>query len=311
MISKGVYREARLFQYVICGLSIDSEIALPGVQETFGRASLPDAIVRRGIVPFDGAGVEGLNWQVEGDRFLLRIPDIARYLIVDGREILMETEGTASEADALPFLLGTGIGALLHQRGCLVLHAATVSFGGRAVALCGRSGIGKSTLAAALCRAGCDFVSDDLTAVRFDADGRPFSSPDGRQHRLWEDTVAHLSLADRQGAPIRPHLRKFHVDPSGGVVLANLPLAAVAILSSSLPTNGRIVPLNLADAASLLRREVYRPALAVRMGRDVPIFGQIAALLNHAHVFRLHRDDGFDRVDETVRAVMAYLRDTA
>lgn len=302
-----------MLQYVICGLSIDSEIALPGVQQTFGRASLPDAVVRRGTVPlsFDGTGADGPNWQVEGGRFLLRIPDIARYLIVDGREIVMETEGAAPEADALPFLLGTGIGALLHQRGCLVLHAATVSFRGRAMALCGQTGIGKSTLAAALCRAGCDFVSDDLTAIRFDADGRPFSSPDGRQHRLWEDAVAHLSLADRQGAPIRPHLRKFHVDPAGGIVLANLPLATVAMLSSARPTNGRIVPLNLADAASLLRWEVYRPALATRMGRNASIFGQIAALLNHAHVFRLDRGGGFDRLDETVQTVMAYLRDAA
>ena len=274
-----VYREAGLFQYVICGLSVDSEIALPEVQETHGRQSAPDVIVRRGRVPLalDGASGSGPTWQITESRFLFHVPGVARYLIATGREVVIEAETSMDEADALPFLLGTGFGAILHQRGCLVLHAATVSLDGRGVALCGPTGIGKSTLAAALCRMGCGFVSDDVTAIRFDTSGRPIVSPDGRRHRLWADAVEHLSLADRRGSPVRAEIRKFHVDPTGHGTAADLPLAAVVTLSEAHPALPQgIVPLSLADAASLLRKDVYRPSMPSRMGRDAQVFGQTA-----------------------------------
>lgn len=303
-----------MFRYVICGLSVESDIGLPGVRETDEGSSACDVVVRRGPVPLalDGAAYAGPTWQATDSRFLFHVPGVARYLITAGHEVVMEAEASADEADALPFLLGTGFGVLLHQRRCLVLHAATVSLDGRGVALCGVSGVGKSTLAAALCQAGCEFVSDDVTAIRFDADGRPVASPDGRQHRLWTDAVERLSLANRQGPPVRENFQKFHVDPYATEASGRLPLMAVMTLSwASVRQPAGIVPLNLPDAASLLRKDVYRSRLATRLGRDAEIFSQIAALLGRVRAFHLSREPGFDGLDATVRAVLAHLRDVA
>jgi hypothetical protein len=271
-------------------------------------------VVRRGDVPagLDGASRIGPTWQIAEARFLFHVPGVARYLITSGREIVMEADTPAQEADALPFLLGTGFGAILHQRGCLVLHAATVSIDGWGVALCGPTGVGKSTLAAALCRMGCGFVSDDVTAIRFDANGRPIASPDGRRHRLWADSVEHLSLADRQGPPVREEIQKFHVDPASREAPADLPLAAVVTLSEAcqaLPQG--IMPISIADAASLLRKGVYRPSMPIHMGHNTQTFGQIAALLKQVRVFHLNRGKGFDNLGETVRAVLTHLREAA
>ncbi|MBP7064617.1 AAA family ATPase [Ferrovibrio sp.] len=130
----------------------------------------------------------------------------------DGREIVVEPKGAASEADIAPFILSTGFAAILHQRRLLALHAATVAWQGRAIALCGPTGAGKSTLAAALCQAGAGFVGDDIAAIRLDGP-QPMVWPDGRQHRLWADAIDHLALAQQQGAPVRSHMRKFHVSP--------------------------------------------------------------------------------------------------
>lgn len=302
-----------MFQYVICGLSVASEIALPDFQETCDRSE-PDVLVRRGDVPkaLDGASRIGSTWQVAEARFLFHVPGVARYLITAGREIVMDAETPTDEADALPFLLGTGLGAILHQRGCLVLHAATVSLDGRGVALCGPTGVGKSTLAAALCRMGCGFVSDDVTAIRFDSNGRPIASPDGRRHRLWADAVEHLSLADRRGRPVREKIPKFHVDPVSHGTPADLPLAAVVTLSEAHPRLPQgIVQMSLADAASLLRKGVYRPSMPIHMGRNTQTFGQIATLLKQVRTFHMNRGKGFGDLDETVRAVLAHLREAA
>jgi hypothetical protein len=49
----------------------------------------------------------------------------------------------------------------------LTLHASAVGIDGRIVAFVGESGVGKSTLAWALVKAGADPVSDDLLPIRF------------------------------------------------------------------------------------------------------------------------------------------------
>lgn len=303
-----------MFQYLICGQLVASEFALPGYQQVEQSRSEADVVIRRGAVPptMAGASYVGPNWQVADSSFLFHVPGVVRCLVVAGREIIAALEAPGREADAAPFLLGTGLGAALHQRGSLVLHAAAVSLDGCGVALCGPTGAGKSTFAAALCRAGGGFISDDVSAIRFGPDGRPSVLSDGRWHRLWAEAVERLSLADRQGEAVRKGIRKYHVDPCGAGAQPSFPLKTVILLRQVRPPQvPAFLPLKLVEAAPLLRREVYRSSLASHMGRDTQLFGQIAALLGHVRVFRLSQAIDFDRLDETVQMVLAHLRESA
>ncbi|MFA5787057.1 MAG: hypothetical protein WDA71_08790 [Actinomycetota bacterium] len=63
-------------------------------------------------------------------------------------------------------LTGSVLAFLLGLRGETTLHAAAASFGDQAIAVAGGPGAGKSTIAACLCAAGADLVTDDL--LRFD-----------------------------------------------------------------------------------------------------------------------------------------------
>jgi len=79
-------------------------------------------------------------------------------------------------AGAVPEMLsvilgGTVLAALLQLRGALVLHASAVERGGRAVALVTSSGGGKSTLAAMVCAAGAQLVTDDVLRVETSSKG--------------------------------------------------------------------------------------------------------------------------------------------
>ncbi|WP_445682226.1 hypothetical protein [Radicibacter daui] len=253
----------------------------------------------------------GTAWRLVGRRFYLEVPGVVRLMVHDGREIVAQPLSAVTETDIAPFILSTGFAAILHQRRLLALHAATVAWKGQAITLCGPTGAGKSTLSAALCQAGADFVGDDIAAIRTDGpDGTPVVWPDGRQHRLWADAIEHLTLAERQGAPIRSHMRKFHVAPSSPVERAGdaCPLAAVILLrtrENTLPPGPPgIERLALADAASLLRREVYRPSLARCMGHDPLLFLQIAALLDRVPVFRLERTRGLEHLDASATLVL-------
>jgi len=57
--------------------------------------------------------------------------------------------------------MGSAMGALLHQRNILALHAGTIAVNGGSVIFCGPSGIGKSTLAAGFRRRGYPNVAGD------------------------------------------------------------------------------------------------------------------------------------------------------
>ena len=144
--------------YRVSGLSVASEIALPGLIAG-GPERTAQVTIRRGPVPesLRAASASGPTWQIAGKQFLLRIPDIARFLLTDGSEIVVAPETEAGAADIPIFILGTAFGILLHQREHIVLHASAVRVGDKAVLFCGSSGAGKSTLAAALAQRGYRF----------------------------------------------------------------------------------------------------------------------------------------------------------
>lgn len=110
----------RYFFYRISGLRVQSDFELPGSLPA--DASAADVVVRKCDVPerLEAPTGVGPDWQMDDSRFLLSLPGIGRFLAADGRLLEMQPEGDAR--DAVPFLLGTALGALLLQRGNLVLH---------------------------------------------------------------------------------------------------------------------------------------------------------------------------------------------
>ncbi len=76
-----------------------------------------------------GATASGPTWQIAGTQFLMRIPDIARFLLNDGNVMAPELE--ASLDDIPIFILGTVFGILLHQREQIVLDASPIRVNGK------------------------------------------------------------------------------------------------------------------------------------------------------------------------------------
>lgn len=278
----------------ICGLSVVADgVPLPGLWQSNIDHHVEVAVnIGRVPVLLEGAEYIGSTWSVRGQDFLLCLPGLMRMLVRAGHEIIVEPAAGVELAETAPFVLSTGFAAILHQRHILALHAATIVWQGGAVAICGPTGAGKSTLAAALCAEGAAFLGDDIATIRPDGSGRPMVCPDGRQHRLWADAVAYLGLTDRQGLPVRSELNKFHVAPDREID-ASLPLSTIVLLeersAACQPSPPEIIDVPIVDALPLLRRQVYRPSLAERMGHEGRLFTQIAGILGHVRVLRLER----------------------
>lgn len=191
--------------YRISGLSIGSEIALPGLIPMAALRGAPDVTIGPAPVPatLENECTEGPTWQISGRRFLLRIPNVARFLLEDGRSIAFEAEAGADTSDLPIFILGTVFGILLHQRKQIVLHASAVRVGGKAVLFCGTSGAGKSTLAAALAQRGFPLMTDDVCAITVTGAGVPMVHSDGRQLKPWAQAIERLDLKEQRGERVR------------------------------------------------------------------------------------------------------------
>lgn len=165
----------QLFEYHAFGLDIRSEIQLPELSVSFASPGQSVGVidVRYGHVPenLENPKASGVLFQAADGVFLLKMDSIARYMASNGKEIIVEPLPGSGEKDIRLFLLGSVFGALLHQRGALALHSSGIvtSHGDekKAVLFAGNSGIGKSTLAAALQQRGYPLLGDDKIAVLF------------------------------------------------------------------------------------------------------------------------------------------------
>lgn len=137
------------------------------------------------------------GWSLARPGALLQeVPQVARFLMTNGRLIeVMRSEG-ADPLAVEQFLAGSARAVLVHQRGGLPLHAAALvpPGGDYAVAISGRSGAGKSTLAMELVQRGWSLLGDDVTPLYTDA-GPVMAWPSKAGLKLWRDACERLVIA--------------------------------------------------------------------------------------------------------------------
>jgi energy-coupling factor transporter ATP-binding protein EcfA2 len=295
----------------IAGLTVGSDLPLPQMTAMATSASSPDILIRRGLVPetLPHPSASGPTWEIAGDQFLLRVPEVARFLLQAGREVLFEPYDRGRPSDIALFATGTVFGILLHQREQAVLHASAVNVGGKAVLFCGRSGAGKSTMAAALGAAGYALLNDDISVIGRDGEGTPVTHSDGRQLKLWQEAADALGLTDRLGDSVRDGLSKHYVTPQSSIG-ETLPIGAVYLLREARPSlPGGIARLNVADAAQAVMANAYRPFLVAAMNQKPLYLKSAMEISKSAGVFVLTRQKDFASISEIVGALEQHWRE--
>jgi hypothetical protein len=300
------------YLYRIAGLNVAADTPLSTHLRLDTDASLQvDAVIRLGDVPerLDNVLQHGANWWVADQYFLLVLPGIGRFLVSHGREIIMQPAPDIAVTDILVFATGTAFAALLYQRGeSLLLHGSAVVYRNQAYVFCGASGVGKSTLAAALLKAGCDFLADDICLVKSTSNGKSAVYSDGQVLRLYPDSIEHIGLGNAQGSAVRQMVNKFHVSVHSGAApsLGGVPLAAIYMLAetnSALPVGiSRQATIN---AAQLLLRQSYRRRLAFAIADKGQFAKQTTAILASVNIYQLVRPRELTSLDGTVAELIA------
>lgn len=296
--------------YVVAGLSLDSDLVFPGLIPAEPPADPPDLTVRVGDVPdrlADGAQCGPRLW-MDADRVLLDIADVVRMLMIGGHTLRYRPAPGVSAADVAIYLNASGLGVLLHQRGQVALHASAVRVGDAAVLFCGRSGAGKSTMAALLNDAGYPLIADDLSTLHVAPDGRLRVWSDGRRLKLWDSAIDGLAIDARRGGQVRGDMAKFYVKP-GVQAQEALPVVALYRLAADPALAApEIAPLALPNAAQIVMNNGYRPRMVRLLGQQQLYLEATARITEQGGVFDLRRRLAFDQVDAVRTTLEAHWR---
>lgn len=291
----------RFLAYTLAGLHLISEFELSGVTPCKDDPVESDAIrIRQARVPcsLNSKLAEFPEGQWDGERLLILIPGVARYL-VSRDQIDVEALKGSSVDDVRAFLLGTVFGALCHLRGIFPLHASTIEIGGRCIAFTGDSGAGKSTIAAVLTGRGHRLVSDDVTFIAIRKPSGPQVWCGTNRLRLWESAMEGLGYS-KQG--IEREFRGFDkfLLPAKSPSDARTPhlLRAIYRLEAGPPDAPvEIEHLRGAAAIEVLLQNTYRLHIAEHIGRKGQVFAACADVAREVPVFRFRRPMSFALLD--------------
>jgi hypothetical protein len=222
---------------------------------------------------------------------LLRVvPRVGRFLVRDGSRIDACLEPGA-DAAAVEAVIQSGLlGALIHQRGELALHATTLVSRdrGTSVALAGPSGAGKSTVAYKLIRRGWMLLSDDLTRVTL-AEGAAVAWPGRTNLRLKVDACVAFGLDPTALQPAHGGRDKYVVALPGW--REPVPLSAIVCLdrSAGAPQAGTLSGL---AALALLSAQTYRRHYIAALGQLETHVRLVTATLGFARLVQLRGASG-------------------
>jgi hypothetical protein len=138
-----------------------------------------------------------------GDVYLLRFPDLADFEVsADGTVVVSHPVEDVDDATVEHLYVNQLVPLALSRQGRPAFHASVVTVPGGAVAFLGKTGMGKSTLAASFALHDAAFLTDDALIIEEAKDGCR-ALPSHASLRLWEDSVdALLAVETPQAAPV-------------------------------------------------------------------------------------------------------------
>lgn len=288
------------------GYALETEMGMERARRGPGSRGTVRILPRQsGLLERQG---ELVSYADEPDRLAFALADTSDGLVawcegsgaylIDGAEALVRAEAAVATPVVEHRLGATIVPLLLAERGDLALHAAAVVADGRAVLLCGPTGRGKSTLAAALALGGHTVLSEDGVVVSM-ADGTPVTWPGQRGIRAAADTWRALGA---EGVPPAARGRdKVLMAADDGDVAGPVAVAAVVVLDER---GGEAVALERippADAVAVL----VPFALHGGPQRLPTAFRQVAALADRVPVLRGRVPDRLETVGTAAGELLA------
>lgn len=249
---------SKTYTYKAFGFTIKSEFEIPELEER--ECKTADVEIRYGSNPerLEDFRQEGVLYQAREKDFLFRLDSVGSFRVEEGKKITVEKQDSATEEELRLFLLGSAMGALIHQRQLLPMHGSTIVSEGRAYVICGPSGAGKSTLAAVLQKGGYQVLSDDITAIEI-LNGTALAHPGIPHLKLWEDVLKKMEEDPVEFKRVRPALNKYRKPVSHYKTGKPVEIKKIILLQTVNRDVFNFNEISGAEKFNIIRNNTFRP----------------------------------------------------
>jgi len=275
------------YTYLVGGITIASDIYFPEMIKSVGK---PDVELQYGDVPDHLANNEVDFPFIESNenQYLLKLPNIGRYLVENGNSITIQPEKNTIAADVNNYILTAAFGALSYQRGFLPMHGGVFILNGKAVMITGLSGHGKSTLLAALYKRGYPVITDDISNIAI-VNGKAIVYPGFPRIMVWKDTIDYLTIDPVSVYKLRSDLEKYFFKIDEANFENCVELSAVYVLTSE-PRETENPALKGLNKIEVLKENLFHPWMANVFDKQHNNARQIMAVASVVKVQKFSND---------------------
>lgn len=306
-IDNSFYRDR--FNYSAFGLTFCSSFEIPelsvSTKDDFDVKIVQGPLQSESFGGFD----KTFHFDIGQGYFYLRIAEVGQYLISNQNKITVDPAPNADPGNIRLYLLGTIMGVLLSMRGYLPLHGSGIATTSNCALFLGESGIGKSTIAAAMSRFGYSIITDDICAIAIKKEGQLFVNPAYPQIKLFADSANHLKIHPQSLKKISQDRNKFKVQIPNNFQRTPLPLSEIFILNRNKDNTIKIEPITGIQKYTELSNNIYRGGLLNKLGFTGQQFKQTTLLCsNISAVSRVFRPETSFCVDRLAYALHQHLK---
>ncbi|MCX7114330.1 MAG: hypothetical protein NTW08_00215 [Gammaproteobacteria bacterium] len=267
---------SELFLPELC--SVDDSIVTeqPLISLVYGHA-------RRDSVT--NACIESLYYSLHPEACWFEIPNITRFLIQQGRHIIVEPCPGVDEESVRLFLYTICIPLVLIYHNFFLLHGGAIDWGGQGVAFLADFGQGKSTiLASFLKRADC-FLSDDMCVLTPKGE----IVPGFAYIQLQEDAIRQLDIDPTELKLTRPAVQKWFVPVKLASDSQPVLLKTIYMLNPTHRLDVQLTPLLGLRKVQYLKKYIYQPLFVKGLGKDLAYFHHCAVIASRTTAIYVER----------------------
>lgn len=278
-------------KYKAFGLIIETELVFTELLPYVGEEV--DVTIIKGTVPeaVNDLVVDTPTVKIGKDCYLWDIKNLAKYLVKQGSEVIIEPYKGATFEEIKHYLLGSCMGALLYQRRILPIHGSCIHVKGEGLLLTGESGAGKSTVAAIMTRKGYKVLSDDVTPVIQSEQGILMAYPSYPSQKLWHDAVQRIGIEEKVGPlhRISKDFHKYSLNINLHYEEKPIPLKVIIEIVPSDSQDLKITEIRGSEKLELVSKNCYRRFLVDAMELRQWYFTLCLALAQKTKILRIER----------------------
>ncbi len=278
------------------GLNIQSDFPFRGINTD--EKGFFDVKVLNKSVPekLEHVTFKGLSMESNHSEFLLKVPNVANFLIKEGKTIHIDPSPQAEQREIELFFLGSAMAVVLMQRGIIPFHGSAFEKDGKAIIISGSSGAGKSSLLRFFLNEGYNALTDDVCALSIEND-KVIITPSFPSSKIWEDVMDVFNLEKSAEKQLRPSINKYRIDFDKQFVDCNLEVESIYILRSVNLESFSLKKIQGFEKFKILKQNLYRPKFPEATGKEKESFITLNKLAQQANLFELFRSKNIDMLD--------------